>query len=50
METILPNYYAISEYILPIEKYFCGSFMGDIKSFKMYEGFIDYSSIKHYLS
>lgn len=50
LETILPNYYAISEYILPIERNFCGSFIGDIKSFKMYEGFIDYSSIKHYLS
>ena len=36
METILPNYYAISDYILPIEKDFCGTFMGDIKSFKIY--------------
>ena len=50
LETILPNYYAISDYILPIERDFCGTFMGDIKSFKMYEGFIDYSSILNYLS
>lgn len=50
METILPNYYAIPEYILPIEKDFCGSFLGDIKTFKIYEGFIDYSSITNYLS
>ena len=50
LETILPNYYAISDYILPIEQDFCGTFMGDIKSFKMYEGFIDYSSILNYLS
>lgn len=49
-ETILQNYYAISNYILPIEKDFCGTFIGDIKSFKMYEGFIDYSSITNYLS
>lgn len=50
METIVPNYYSISEYILPIERDFCGSFIGDIKSFKMYEGFIDYSTIINYLS
>lgn len=50
LETILPNYYAISEYILPIERDFCGSFMGDIKSFKIYEGLVDYSSILNYLS
>ena len=50
LETILPDYYKIPEYILPIERDFCGSFLGDIKSFKMYVGFIDYSSIKNYLS
>lgn len=50
LETILPNYYAISEYILPIERDFCGTFMGDIKSFKMYSGRIDYSAITNYLS
>ena len=50
LETIIPNYYAISEYILPIEKNFCGSFIGDIKSFKLYNGFVDYSTITNYLS
>lgn len=50
LETILPDYYKIPEYILPIERDFCGSFLGDIKSFKMYVGFLDYSSIKNYLS
>ena len=50
LETILPNYYAISDYILPIERDFCGTFMGDIKSFKMYGGFINYSTIVNYLS
>lgn len=50
MESILPNYYAISDYILPIERDFCGTFIGDIKSFKMYGGFINYSTIRNYLS
>lgn len=50
LETILPNYYAVSDYILPIERDFCGTFIGDIKSFKIYEGFIDYSAISNYLS
>lgn len=50
METIVPNYYAISDYILPIERDFCGSFLGDVKSFKIYEGFINYSAIADYLS
>ena len=50
METILPDYYAIPEYILPIERDFCGSFLGDIRSFKIYEGFINYSAIANYLS
>ena len=36
VETILPNYYNISDYILPIERDFCGSFLGDIKDFKIY--------------
>lgn len=50
LETIMPRYYDISKYILPIEKDFCGTFIGDIKSFKIYLGFIDYYSIKNYLS
>ena len=49
LETILPDYYTELNQILPIEKDFCGTFIGDIKSFKMYEGFIDYSSISNYL-
>lgn len=50
LETIMPRYYDISNYILPIERDFCGTFIGDIKSFKIYLGFIDYYSIKNYLS
>lgn len=45
-----PDFYDIPGYILPIEKDFCGSFIGDIKSFKIYLGLIDYYSIKNYLS
>jgi hypothetical protein len=50
LETILPNYYSIRKHILPIEKDFCGTFMGDIKSFKMYEGQVNYTTIANYLS
>lgn len=50
LETIMTDYYAVSNYMLPIEKDFCGTFMGDIKSFKMYGGPVDYSSIINYLS
>lgn len=49
-ETILPTQSAIPQYILPIERDFCGTFIGDIKSFKMYIGFIDYSCVRNYLS
>jgi hypothetical protein len=47
LESILPNYYAISDYVLPIEKDFCGTFMGDIKSFKIYGDNITYNNIKN---
>lgn len=41
LESILPDYYYISEYVFPIEKDFCGTFIGDISSFKIYDGHID---------
>lgn len=50
LESIMPNYYEIPKYVLPIEKDFCGTFIGDIRNFKIYYGFIDYSSIKNFLS
>ena len=50
LESIMPNFYELAQYILPIEKDFCGTFIGDIKNFKIYYGFIDYSTIKNYLS
>lgn len=50
MERIIPDYYNISDRILPIEESFCGSFIGDIKGFKIYPGNLDYSIIQNYLS
>lgn len=49
LETITPDYYLTSQYILPIERDFCGTFIGDIRSFVIYRGFMPYSSIKNYL-
>lgn len=50
METIGPDYMNSSKYILPLEKDFGGSFNGDIKSFKMYDCPLNYSTIRDYLS
>ena len=50
METIGPDYMNSSKYILPLERDFGGSFNGDIKSFKMYDCPLNYSTIKDYLS
>lgn len=50
LEMIAPDYYKVSNYCFPLEQDFCGSFIGDIKCFRIYEGFSDYSSILNYLS
>lgn len=50
LEMIMPDYYKVSNYCFPIERDFCGTFIGDIKCFRIYEGSIDYSSILNYLS
>lgn len=50
LESILPDYYKESNYIFPLEKNFCGTFMGDIKSFKIYNGILNYLTTKNYLS
>lgn len=47
-ETILPEQYIPTE-MLPVEKDFCGTFIGDIKSFKIINGYVPYSSMKLYL-
>ena len=49
LEALYPNFCDINKFS-PIEKDFCGTFIGDIKDFKMYMGFIDYCAIKNYLS
>ena len=40
------NYYYKPPYRLPIERDFCGTFLGDVKSFKFYNSFIDYKTMK----
>lgn len=46
-ESIWLDVYKPFEYILPIEQYFSGSFIGDIKSFKIYEGNLELNQIKN---
>lgn len=41
------NEYDGSCRILPLEKYFCGSFIGDIQSFKFYDCQLQYNEIKN---
>ena len=50
METIGPDYMNPPKYLLPLERDFGGSFNGDIKSFKMYDCLLNYSTIRDYLS
>jgi hypothetical protein len=38
-ERIILDYYDITDYQLPLEKYFGGSFIGDIQSFNFYDGY-----------
>ena len=40
------DYYSQFQYILPTERYFAGTFIGDIKSFKFYNCRLEYSDIK----
>lgn len=46
LETISKDYYHITEYMLPIEKYFAGTFYGDIRYFKFYDCFMDFPTIR----
>lgn len=50
METIGPDYMNVTKYLLPLERDFGGSFNGDIKSFRMYDCPLNYSTIRDYLS
>jgi hypothetical protein len=47
MDTIGVDYYKISQYILPIEKNFAGTFMGDISKFKFYDSSLSLYEIQH---
>ena len=41
------DYHKPFEYILPLEKYFAGTFVGDIKSFKFYTCGLPYDKVKN---
>lgn len=46
MEEIFPDYYRASDYVLPLERDFGGSFMGDIKYFLFYGCHLPYNDIQ----
>lgn len=45
-ERILLDYYNITKYTLPLERHFCGSFIGDIKTFKFSDCYMDLNTIR----
>lgn len=47
IESIYPNYYYSDDNILPIEKNFAGSFIGEFKSFKFYDCPLNYYEISN---
>ncbi len=49
-EVIYPDFNNRPPYILPIERDFAGTFIGDIKSFKLYDCRLGYLTIRNYLS
>lgn len=44
-EMIMLNYHKLPEYVLPLEKNFAGTFIGELKSFKFYDCVLNYSEI-----
>lgn len=44
-ERIMLDYYNTTKHLLPLEKYFAGTFIGDIKHFAFYDNRLPYSSI-----
>lgn len=46
-EAIWTDYTAVPNKIYPLERYFAGTFIGDIKSFKIYNGSLEYNEIKN---
>lgn len=47
METIMPNYMWVNDVVEPIEKSFCGSFIGDIRLFRFFDCRMESLAIKH---
>ena len=47
LESMWLNFHTVFEKILPIEKYFAGTFIGDIKSFKFYTCPLDFLKIRN---
>jgi len=47
LERIMLDYYDISDYLLPLERDFGGTFIGDIKSFSFYDCSLTYETISH---
>lgn len=47
-DTVTLDFTSHTEYTLPIEKYFGGSFMGDIKSFKFFNCALDFPTINSF--
>ena len=46
LEEIHLNYYKITDYCLPLERDFAGTFLGDIREFRFYDCFLDYPTIR----
>lgn len=46
-EMITLNYMAYPEYVFPIEKNFAGSFIGELKTFKFYDCYMNYNEIQN---
>ena len=49
VDGIWADFHKNPEYKLPLEKNFCGTFLGDIMSFKFYDCFIDYKTINEHV-
>jgi len=51
LEAIVPDYYNSTgeKYMLPLERDFCGTFIGDIRGFKFFDGAVNYGAIKNFM-
>ena len=46
LEEIQLDYYKLTDYCLPLERDFAGTFLGDIREFRFYNCFLDYPMIR----